>query len=79
MTVESILRRRGSVVAWLLGALVVGGDRGGEAIALELYDGRADPSENVNIASDPARAELVEQLTSQMNAGWRAATPDARK
>ena len=54
-------------------------DRTGQPIAVELYDHQIDPAETVNIASDPARAELVEELTLQMKAGWRAAQPDIGK
>jgi len=43
--------------------------------ALELYDHRTDPQENVNLATDPAMRELVEQLTRQSLAGWKAALP----
>lgn len=45
--------------------------------ALELYDHRVDPQENTNIARLPAHAALVEQLTAQLRAGWRAALPPA--
>jgi iduronate 2-sulfatase len=43
--------------------------------ALELYDHRADPQENQNIADDPANAGLVAQLTDQWKKGWRGAKP----
>ena len=33
--------------------------------AVELYDHRTDPQENVNIANDPKNAALVERLTEQ--------------
>ncbi len=50
-------------------------------IAVELYDHETDPEENTNIAADPVHAALVEQLTRQMKAGWKAALPEpvARK
>jgi iduronate 2-sulfatase len=41
--------------------------------ALELYDHQTDPAENVNVAEDPQRAELVQHLLQQLNEGWRAA------
>ena len=41
--------------------------------AVELYDERIDPQENLNIAADPKNAELLEQLTAQWMAGWRGA------
>jgi arylsulfatase A-like enzyme len=43
--------------------------------AVELYDHLEDPAENVNIAADPANAELVERLTQQYLEGWRGALP----
>ena len=47
----------------------------GERVARELYDLRVDPQENVNVIGDAANQELVEQLSAQMTAGWRAALP----
>lgn len=41
--------------------------------SIELYDHRTDPLENINIAKDPKNAELVARLTTQWQAGWRAA------
>lgn len=43
--------------------------------AVELYDHQADPQENVNIAGDPAQAEIVKKLAAQFDAGWRGALP----
>lgn len=43
--------------------------------AFELYDHQTDPSENSNIASDSANAELVAELTRQSLAGWKGAKP----
>ncbi len=42
-----------------------------ETVAVELYDHRLDPGENVNIAADPANAALVETLTAQLAAEVR--------
>ena len=42
-------------------------------LALELYDHQTDPGENTNIASDPANARLVEELTAELKAGWKGA------
>ncbi|MBN1422232.1 MAG: sulfatase [Planctomycetes bacterium] len=50
-------------------------DPDGEAVAVELYDQERDPKENVNIAGRPEAAKLVEELTVQLRAGWRAARP----
>lgn len=43
--------------------------------AIELYDHQTDPQENTNIASLPANAALVEQLTVQWRKGWQGAKP----
>jgi hypothetical protein len=43
--------------------------------AVELYDHQTDPQENVNIAGEPASADLVAKLTAQSLQGWRAAVP----
>jgi flagellin-specific chaperone FliS len=55
----------------------VGRNDPGMVDAIELYDHQTDPQENVNIASDPANSELVEQLMRQWKAGWAAAKPGA--
>ena len=47
----------------------------GTVDAYELYDHQADPLEDLNLAADPANAELVEQLSGQLRAGWQAARP----
>ena len=39
----------------------------------ELYDYKTDPAGNVNIAVDPENKELLDTLTAQMNAGFKAA------
>ena len=44
----------------------------GTEIATELYDHHNDPQENVNIAAAPENVSVVEQLTQQLKAGWRA-------
>jgi uncharacterized sulfatase len=43
---------------------------------LELYDHRADPGEFTNRASDPRYKEVVDELTSLLDGGWRACLPD---
>lgn len=43
--------------------------------AFELYDHRNDPQENTNLADRPENKSLVEQLTTQLRAGWQAARP----
>jgi arylsulfatase A-like enzyme len=52
-------------------------DRGdpGKVEAVELYDHQADPQENQNLAGEPARQALVEQLMKQWRSGWRGALP----
>jgi iduronate 2-sulfatase len=47
----------------------------GPLVAVELYDHAADPGEDVNIAGDPANRDLVDSLSAQLAAGWRAARP----
>jgi arylsulfatase A-like enzyme len=42
-------------------------------MAIELYDHQTDPSENQNVANDPAQAETIKQLSGQLAAGWRSA------
>ena len=39
---------------------------------LELYDHRADPGEFTNLASDPRYGDVVDELTSLLDGGWRA-------
>jgi iduronate 2-sulfatase len=41
----------------------------------ELYDHRADPQENVNLARRPEHAETLRELTATLRAGWKAAVP----
>jgi iduronate 2-sulfatase len=47
----------------------------GPLVAVELYDHASDPGEDVNIAGDPANRDLVDSLSAQLAAGWRAARP----
>jgi iduronate 2-sulfatase len=44
-------------------------------VARELYDRDKDPQENVNVAKDPAYAEVVKEMAARLKAGWRAARP----
>ena len=44
-------------------------------VASELYDHSIDPDENINIADDPVNTELVEELSTNLKAGWRSARP----
>ncbi|MBN1442153.1 MAG: sulfatase, partial [Planctomycetes bacterium] len=53
------------------------GQPAGEAVALELYDHETDPMETVNVAARPDLAGLVEKLSAQCIAGWKAARPAA--
>ena len=52
-------------------------DQPDDILGLELYDHKVDPAENVNLASDPAHADLVHRLRNQFHAGWRHALPPA--
>jgi arylsulfatase A-like enzyme len=42
----------------------------------ELYDEKADPQENTNIANKPENKALVAKLAEQLHAGWKAALPE---
>jgi arylsulfatase A-like enzyme len=46
-----------------------------KVIAQELYDHQADPQENTNIFSQVTDQALLDRLTEQWNAGWKAAAP----
>lgn len=50
----------------------------GKVVALELYDHKVDPAENVNLAGDPARAGLIEELTEKLAGGWKSFLPEGR-
>ena len=43
--------------------------------AVELYDHKADPQENQNIADASENQELVKQLHKQMDSGWKGNLP----
>lgn len=43
--------------------------------AIELYDHKTDPQENVNIAGDPDNEKLVKKLMRQWRGGWQSARP----
>lgn len=45
----------------------------GVELACELYDHQDDPLENENIAGLPANRALIDELTRQMQAGWKPA------
>jgi arylsulfatase A-like enzyme len=52
-------------------------NRDNSEAARELYYHQNDPREDVNIAERPENKTLVEELTKQMQAGWKAARPQA--
>ncbi len=54
----------------------VGRDDHSRVDAIELYDHRTDPRENINIAQSPAGKELVDRLMEQWRRGWRGAAAD---
>ena len=43
----------------------------------ELYDLEEDPFEYENLALDPGRRAVVEELSRRLRAGWRAALPES--
>ena len=47
----------------------------GKVAGVELYDHEKDPAENVNVAGRAENAEVVRELSAQLDAGWKAARP----
>jgi len=47
----------------------------GKVQALELYDHRKDPQENINAAARPEYRQDVQRLGRMLESGWRAALP----
>ena len=47
----------------------------GDLAAVELYDHENDPDENRNIAEFKENGQIVEQLSRQLQDGWRSAVP----
>jgi iduronate 2-sulfatase len=43
--------------------------------AYELYDHRTDPGENFNLANSAEHEELLDQLKTRLQAGWKSALP----
>jgi arylsulfatase A-like enzyme len=50
----------------------------GKVVSHELYDHQTDPGENVNIADRPESKGIVEKLSKQLAAGWKANAPPTR-
>ena len=48
----------------------------GTFISHELYDHKYDSCESVNIVDDPGHEDLIEDLKTQLTAGWKKALPD---
>lgn len=44
-------------------------------VARELYDHSVDPNEAINLADDPAHRSALEEMSSRLAAGWKAALP----
>lgn len=44
-------------------------------VARELYDYNVDDSEIVNVVDDPAYADVVQELTEKLHAGWQGSLP----
>jgi len=51
-------------------------NRAGRLLCTELFDHQTDPEENVNLAADPAFADLVHTLSGQLKKGWRYSRPN---
>jgi hypothetical protein len=47
-------------------------DPRGREVARELYDHAEDPLENENVAGRPEHERLVQDLTRQLEASWKA-------
>lgn len=47
----------------------------GELLTRELFDHQSDPHENQNLAHNSAQESTMEQLSRQLNQGWRFAKP----
>lgn len=74
-----VLPGKGPGMAWAIRTdhfrMVEWRAKAGDVVAVELYDHRADPGENVNVAGKPEYAATVADLTRQLRAGWKAAVP----
>ncbi|MBC8344254.1 MAG: sulfatase, partial [Bacteroidetes bacterium] len=46
-----------------------------DLIDTELYDYQSDPGENTNVAGNRENINVVDELSKQLKAGWRAAKP----
>ncbi|MEQ8303129.1 MAG: sulfatase [Cyclobacteriaceae bacterium] len=46
-----------------------------DRVAVELYDLKIDPEENLNIAEEGNRINIVKELSVQLKAGWEKARP----
>ena len=51
----------------------------GALLSRELYDHRQDPWEMTNVVRESARTEIVQAMQRALNAGWRAALPEASR
>jgi iduronate 2-sulfatase len=46
-----------------------------ELLARELFDHQTDPGENQNLANNTVQKSTIEDLSRQLNQGWRYAKP----
>jgi hypothetical protein len=46
-----------------------------EVVARELYDHKADPNEDRNVANDAANKDVIEQHAKLLVAGWKGNAP----
>lgn len=50
-------------------------ESGRDPVGLELYDHKADPDENVNLAGRPEHKTTIAELVALLHTGWRGALP----
>jgi arylsulfatase A-like enzyme len=48
---------------------------GKEPVAVELYDHKNDPDENINVAHNPENKQTTANLNKMLNEGWQGALP----
>jgi len=54
-------------------------EESGELAAIELYDLKKDPDENINVVSDTGYKDKADEMAQRLKEGWKAALPDDYK